>query len=100
MNRGLFLRNLLWLFGFGVAAKAQQWKEPIVENHLWTGQNKAKLNNQCPVCGTMAPVYKPDRRWCADYAGLTPNTNAPGCDGNQNLTRCAHCNAAFWQDAE
>ena len=47
------------------------------------------LNNQCPVCGKMADPYD-------SYARV------PGQDIKlaSRITRCSHCNAAFWQDAD
>lgn len=42
-------------------------------------------NGECPVCGTMAkPYVRMD-------IGMEPV---------QRTVRCAHCSAAFWQDAE
>jgi hypothetical protein len=43
------------------------------------------LNNQCPVCGTMAEPYHP-------LSGTLHSGSVP--------TRCKRCNCAFWQDAE
>ena len=98
MKRSTFLASV---FGFLGIARAQQWKErePDGANCLsldtdGTGGNlrsipcgnignrKPALNNQCPVCGTMAKPYH-------DYK-----------TGSMNLTRCLRCNAAFWQDSK
>lgn len=46
------------------------------------------LNNQCAVCGTMA---EPDKK-IRVFEGRLAEWLGP--------TRCKHCNAAFFQDAE
>ena len=50
--------------------------------------DKKPLNNQCPVCGTMADAYHSEG-----------SPVALRYEAHQNLIRCARCNAAFWQDA-
>jgi hypothetical protein len=57
------------------------------------------LNNQCPVCGTMAPA-RIDQK-VRDASGMPLTIRIPGGGEVQRwVARCAHCNAAFWQDAE
>ena len=65
-----------------------------VEGRLlrWLSDGKP-LNGQCPTCGTMAPAYRPDKRFCAD---TMPST----CGPEQHLAHCVRCNAAFFQDEE
>lgn len=53
-------------------------------------------NNQCPVCGTMAPSYRSDT--CLVSTAKMVYEEVP-CNLSQ-ITRCRVCNAAFWQDAE
>jgi len=56
----------------------------IEERELEWFSGKAR-NNQCPVCGTLAPAFH-----------RTSTTRI----GDQVLTRCLRCNAGFWQDSE
>ena len=64
------------------------------------------VNNQCPVCGTMAEAYKRRRGTlmvpCDPPApeGSFIACAAPGepYGAKVNLVRCNRCNAAFWQD--
>lgn len=65
----------------------------------WATEPKG-LNNQCPVCGTMAEKYVPNRQWCGDIATNLPvgKFQAPGCDADERMTRCIRCNNAFYQD--
>lgn len=76
-----------------VVAKAQQWREPIIDqNHFVTGKTMPKLNGQCPVCGTMAAPFKHTISDTGHFEDATDN-------GFSKLMRCVRCNAAFWQDA-
>lgn len=121
MNRWKFIAAL---FGIGTLAKAQE-QIPIVSNigflpSLWVEnreihwfRDKKPLNNQCPVCGTMAAPFHRDlvvnglkfREWEQRNAGgdfqkwAKENGGIP-TGPVENLTRCARCNAAFWQDAQ
>jgi len=101
-------------------AVAQQWKQCVPDDkeaesmHLGksaivcSDKNKPALNNQCPVCGTMAePYHRPT-------GGVHIVPCGPGVIGSnvvcaepgepygptEIIVRCKHCNAAFWQDAE
>lgn len=62
------------------------------------------INNQCPVCGTMASPYKwQPENFCGDSIGIDEFGRAHSlCERPAkvipHLTRCEHCNAAFWQD--
>jgi len=56
------------------------------------------VNNECPVCGTMAPPYH-DPGPCL-IADMTCLTHGPSRIGMENLIRCKNCNAAFWQVSE
>jgi hypothetical protein len=75
------------------------------------------LNNQCPVCGTMAEPYHPTELKrvfipCPKTALYFDKTGSGLCEdwklfpvegsvaGMQRLNRCKRCNCAFWQDAE
>src|ERR1017187_4199831 len=97
---------LLALFGIGAAQAQDSWVAQALKGKWhgclepqWSATCKA-TNGQCPVCGTMAPSYKPDKHWCADYFGMKPGDAAPGCEADVYVTRCRTCNAAFFQDAE
>jgi hypothetical protein len=90
------------LFGFGAAAQTDitertQKSSTITPIANWiAGASNKPANNQCPTCGTMAKAYyeiDPGGSICSDANGISP------CKA-QNLARCKHCNAAFWQDAE
>lgn len=84
--------------------------------HTVEHQPYKPANGECPVCGTMAPTY---RRMMVSMGFMAKCKPTPGyraddvrtwvvqCeevkdwDGPQSRTvRCAHCSAAFWQDAE
>ena len=64
-------------------------------------------NGECPVCGTMAPEFKAqpiDASIATPAVGVWPPPKiqvgyAPGF-ASTRMTRCAHCNNAFFQDAE
>lgn len=63
-------------------------------------------NNQCPVCGTVAPSYRSDTCvMSAEATAIAVGENAKltykevPCNQSQ-IVRCKICNAAFWQDAE
>ena len=107
MKRSTFLMSV---FGFLGIARAQQWKgdgslEADAPLRLKPGK---ALNNQCPVCGTMAKPYKanPPCGTFFDKQGNLKSYNSQVICGDdyktspENLTRCLRCNAAFWQDSE
>lgn len=90
---------LLGLWGGGAAAQtvtpgridnfpASHWR---VMNP-WP-ENEKPVNNQCPVCGTMAPTAE-------KYYGRTVLGNEEMFHRRQVEGGCARCGAAFWQDAE
>lgn len=56
-------------------------------------------NDQCPVCGTMAPARKDQT--VRDKFGAPVTIRLPEGGGEVLcwITRCTHCNAAFWQDS-
>jgi hypothetical protein len=72
------------------------------------------LNNQCPVCGQMAdPFIRPtspvttylqdaDGNLLTDSNGnfIAVNERQEPYGPTQNITRCARCNTAFYQDAD
>lgn len=72
---------------FAGVAKAQQWKvckrDPKIPAVCST-ENMPALNNQCPVCGTMAPPY------IRFDAPMQPKHQLIGCE---------RCRAAFFQEA-
>jgi hypothetical protein len=77
------------------------------EKARWLATGKV-LNNQCPVCGTMAEPFETKRIiWSYIVKPCVPPekdshiacTEANyGPDPGANLIRCKRCNAAFWQD--
>ena len=72
------------------------------EGPEWQG-GKA-LNNQCPVCGKMAPPAKKKKEGTY-VCSVVVNAKEGGETGEFEcpigvLARCSRCNAAFWQDAE
>jgi hypothetical protein len=96
MKRSQFFASLLVLFGIKKASSQitktdrngfappwwnQVWKqcEPGYDGGIEGYCSNPALNNQCPVCGTMAPQAK----WQPEP---------------WKLARCSRCNAAFWQD--
>ncbi len=135
MTRKTFFTSVLGFFG---VAQAQQYQAPspttrlsgLVDqagNHLWSVDSNgnvfirksAVINNQCPVCGTIAEPYV--RQMYDENHGLAMNCKGnPNADKNdpstwwatcdppkmvavgpmERMTRCKRCNAAFWQDAE
>lgn len=95
MNRFRFLAAL---FGFGAAAQVPQSSEMAAGMGTAWDKRKPK-NNECPVCGTMAePFHKP--RYWDNYPSGFVETGADGRSRPVDVTRCKHCNAAFWRDAE
>ena len=114
MKRSAFLASFLGVLGI---SQAQQWKGgnasgtpdsamlpdgsvmlpngTVVSRHFKPGK---ALNNQCPVCGTMAKPYR------AATGGMTltgtVRIDPPGDMPRLNLARCLRCSAAFWQDSE
>lgn len=67
-------------------------------------------NNECPVCGEMAPGYKRQLRKTGFLENCQPDKENPYLavcaeqtvmyGESERLIRCRKCNAAFWQDAE
>jgi hypothetical protein len=53
-------------------------------------------NNECPVCGKMAPAYHPVKECCTSLC----YPEHMRCDPDSNMVRCSHCNTVFVQDAE
>lgn len=79
----------LGLLGIGAAGQ-ESVTTPITPEMVKRLQSGGSLrpkprNGECPVCGTIAQKYD---RW--DTAMMP----------QYELVRCAHCKAAFWQDAE
>jgi DNA-directed RNA polymerase subunit RPC12/RpoP len=116
MRRNKFLAML---FGLAGVSKAQQWKQcsdkPGTTGYLtetvrvkcWAQYKKQELplNNQCPVCGEMAPKRNPEYGIGTSATGNFPREAATA--GNVSIEinhsiviRCKYCNSAFWQDAE
>jgi|ERR1700722_19469228 len=62
---------------------------------------KRARNRECPVCATMADPVK--KQWIQDGTAPVPGTDLMRTFGHyaesEHLTRCARCNAAFFQDA-
>lgn len=102
-------RFLAALFGFGVA-KAQTKPYAVINAtsvsaiqmpggmlQWFTG---TPLNNQCPLCGTMAPVFLPINAnlpiYIGGYGMVFPKSAAVA----KNLAQCAKCSNAFWQAAQ
>ena len=96
-------RKAFWLFAFTGLRRGRPADElpPGASAIAWrTGQ---ALNNQCPVCGTMADAYivanaghliqcthpKPGQVCVAPSRGQVPNWRT---------VRCQRCNARFDQD--
>lgn len=129
MKRFSFILSML---GIGAAAKAQT-KGTVVHDPYdalpnvkslsfespklfmegreikWLGENHP-LNNQCPVCGTMAKPYFRLLNYYAGMKNCKPDSKSSVfslCDAPterigpmEQITRCLRCNNAFWQDAE
>ncbi len=118
-----------WLgLGTALAQQPAQWRtcnskpNEIAELLDWEGRWGCKTglrpprNNQCPVCGTLAPEYKRAvekelgfMQNCKPNPSTDPKNASTwwvACDPphevpvgpSANLTRCKTCNAAFWQD--
>ena len=106
MNRRNIITWITGALGIGTAQRLSTLTpEQMAEEARWKGkcvgmgykpvdcfpigwQNGKAKNGQCPVCGTMA---KPIGRIGGPYLENGWNTWQ---------ARCAHCNAAFYQDAE
>jgi len=92
----------------GMIPAAMAAQDSLVPCSIPIGHSRCKpRNNECPVCGTMAPAYKNTRFMkfkpcpgersgeltaivCADEVPIQ----------SENLIRCSHCNTAFFQDGE
>lgn len=87
--------------GFGTRKLPIEWKD-----------GKA-LNNQCPICGTMADQLNTSTWGCQtmnySFMGMQPATVRMAGEGfyegkygdvYANLTRCRLCNNAFFQESE
>jgi len=116
MTRNKFFASVFGALG---VARAQQWKEctsgtpgttsyvtPNPDMRCWAQYKKAEpaLNNQCPVCGTMAePLkkYKLGVKNCKPVGdGYTLSCEDIWATPDPQVVRCKLCNAAFWQDAQ
>jgi hypothetical protein len=75
---------------------------PVVDGPEPLGWKAGKaLNNQCPVCGTMAEPFPSDRVGCGYTTGGIPSLIHYDMGGYVGrITACEHCRAAFWQQAE
>lgn len=92
-------RRSLWAALFGGTAAAQiadvqidpKPRLMVQSREIHWFHDGKPLNNQCPVCGTMAEPYRPAK------------LNADGTSALfllERIARCKLCNSAFWQDAE
>jgi hypothetical protein len=115
MKRSTFLTML----GFLGISKAQQWNikgttvidespghNVSLADESYIVSQRPALNNQCPVCGTMAKPYSGKRAFtypfCEGAQQLPPTKEMwEKCQDPpaQRIARCRHCNAAFWQNA-
>lgn len=75
------------------------------------GASRKPINNQCPVCGTMAEAYNRPRGTLmvpcdppapegSNIACTSPVSSGEPYGAVVNLVRCKCCNVAFWQDGE
>ena len=103
MKRSTFLASV---FGFLRIAQAQQGLAGMDSDRAWAMPPYKPLNNQCPVCGTMARPYTGKRAysepWCEGAQPFPPTKEMLAeCQDppRQRIVRCHRCNAAFWQDA-
>ena len=114
------MKRRLWLL-MPFAAQAQDFEqtkttgETVREVKIERGaRQKAtpikRANNECPVCGTVASPYKRQPQPnCGDITLISVDLATSklvyksACEKPDkvpaNLTRCNHCNNAFWQDA-
>ncbi len=116
MKRSKFIAAIFGAFG---VARAQQTGSRLPEtttgNHLsvttcaippqWNDRCPAILNNQCPVCGTMAEPLPKLQKIAVGNCKATADPGVVACEDifenpYSSLTRCKRCNAAFWQDSE
>ncbi len=93
IKRNAFIASILGMAGISKIARAQQWKEcadPASNTvaRLSACTTKPFLNNQCPVCGTMATPFSIKQ----EQPLVTPRW--------KQLADCARCRNAFWQDSE
>jgi len=114
MRRNQFLAAILGMAG---VRKAQAWQVWRPATMGWYDEKKVR-NNQCPVCGGMAPKRKPvygvgvgtpsevraehekAATNVARIAGSLPDGYVSREIEHEMVIRCKFCNAAFWQDAE
>lgn len=89
-------RRLLAMLGFESAAAQVVTTTECKDAHCGNFEavivkpRRKPANGECPVCGTVAPKFTPIY-WGNELDSMTPTAN---------LIRCAHCSAAFYQDAE
>lgn len=110
-------RRNLWALLFAPQVQAQETNRAgtmVVYNQNDTGNSflsKAKPENKrCPVCGTLAEPYAviPEegvgltdcRTYKEDGSVVVCDPIRIGPAYPSRITRCKHCNAAFWQDAK
>ena len=81
----------------GISTPANQKQGPWTDGLIPGEYRKPKpRNGECPACGTMAGPYFPQP---GRVLTVIPPINVPA-DPDSKIIRCAHCAAAFWQDAE
>jgi rRNA maturation endonuclease Nob1 len=98
VKRFQFFAALLGAVGIG---KAQQWSAYADGcRDIFCKDRKAALNNQCPVCGTMAERLKFTDSPAMAKEILSVADSSGKITQRVWIVRCKRCNAAFWQDAE
>ena len=124
VTRNRFLAALAGALGIARAQQKKQadktagkWDQgtfvtmPAYEAPQWMVVNSKALNNQCPVCGTMAEPFRCDPQYSITQTDVRLSGRdivllSAGKSSDKppkmpsRLVRCARCNAAFWQDAE
>lgn len=99
-RRGMFA-GLLGMLG-GVAARGQARRPSFIDDIA--GEAHKPKNNECPVCGTMAPVSKMEVHFENCESAWQNRKNMVHCrpvfEPGWNFIRCAFCNCAFYQDQE
>jgi len=83
------------------AVKTLHVRIEIVEDKVLRKRKPA--NNECPVCGMMAKPLKAREVGMKNCVSAAPDSTVIRCEPvyqkYEAITRCAHCNVAFWQDA-